>query len=170
MHHTGVLRTERAQATARTLHLQRFGPARVALQHQPAPHGCKAKLKMERTVLLIEDNAENRVIYATCLEASGYRVIEAIRGEAGLELAVRAQPDLILMDLHLPGLSGLEATRQLKQDPATADIPIYIITASAEEMTRDALAAGCEAVLAKPIDPLRVRDVVTEHLARMPDP
>jgi two-component system, cell cycle response regulator DivK len=124
---------------------------------------------MEQTVLLIEDNPENRVIYATCLEASGYRVIEAIRGEVGVELALQSRPDLILMDLHLPGVSGLEAARMLKSDPLTAGIPIIMITASAEESGAAALAAGCEAVLGKPIDPVHVRDLVQKRLQPLPD-
>lgn len=119
---------------------------------------------MEKTVLLIEDNPENRVIYATCLEAGGYRVIEAIRGEVGLELATRVHPDLILMDLHLPGLSGIDAAHRLKSDPRTADIPIFMITASAEELGEAALAAGCERVIAKPVDPIVVRDTVGRRL------
>jgi two-component system, cell cycle response regulator DivK len=118
----------------------------------------------EKTILLVEDNNDSRVIYATCLESSGYRVLEARRGEAGVELARDRLPDLILMDLHLPGLSGLDAARMLKADPSTAHIPIVAVTAGASELNEELRAAGCEALLAKPVDPLAVRDAVRDRL------
>jgi two-component system, cell cycle response regulator DivK len=122
---------------------------------------------MEKTILLVEDNNDSRVIFATCLESSGYRVIEARRGEACVELARQKLPDLILMDLQLPGLSGLEATRLLKADPMTAHIPIVAVTASAREMTEEIRAAGCDGFLAKPLDPFAVRDEVNDRLGRL---
>jgi CheY-like chemotaxis protein len=118
---------------------------------------------MEKTVLLVEDNADNRIIYATCLEAAGFRVIEAIRGEAGLELARQKTPDLVLMDLHLPGLSGVEAARTLRQDPATSTIPIVMITATPGALRFEE--ACWDEVIAKPVDPIEVREAVQRLLA-----
>lgn len=110
-----------------------------------------------RTVLLVEDNADNQVIYRTILEHVGYRVIVAWDGIEGVRQARVAMPDLILMDVGLPGISGLDATRTLKAGTETRHIPIIALTAHAlaSDMER-AEQAGCDGYLAKPCEPRRV--------------
>ncbi|MDB4927834.1 MAG: response regulator receiver [Myxococcaceae bacterium] len=104
------------------------------------------------TVLIIEDNPENLTLGAFLLQSAGHLVLSAADAEAGLAIARDRRPDLILMDIQLPGMDGLEATALLKRDPATRAIPVIALTALAmrgdEERIR---AAGCDAYVAKPI-------------------
>ena len=106
---------------------------------------------MTKRILAIEDHEENRRILGYLLASAGFEMIEAITGEAGVAAAEKERPDLIIMDIQLPKLSGLEATRQLKAAPETADVPIIVITSFAlagdEQKARD---AGAAAYLAKP--------------------
>jgi len=103
-------------------------------------------------ILIIEDNPANMKLASLLLEKAGHAVLRAVDAEAGLALSRSNQPDLILMDIQLPGMDGLAATVLLKQDPATAAIPIIALTAMAmkedEEKTR---VAGCDAYIAKPL-------------------
>ena len=104
-------------------------------------------------VLLIEDNLMNMELAADLLEAAGFQVLKAERAEDGIAMAVAQQPDIILMDIALPGMDGLEATRRIKQDARTARIPIVALTASAMRGDDDrARSAGCCGYIAKPID------------------
>jgi two-component system cell cycle response regulator DivK len=108
----------------------------------------------QKTVLYVEDNAFNRKIVRQLLGSTTYRLLEAADGEQGVETAIDAKPDVILMDVQLPNLSGLDATRRLRQDPATAGIPIIVVTSfalSGDE--RKAQEAGASAYLAKPYSP-----------------
>ena len=106
-----------------------------------------------RKVLLIEDNLMNMELATDLLEAAGYEVLKAERAEAGIAIAIAEQPDVILMDIALPGMDGLEATRRLKLDVRTARIPIVALTASAIRGDDDkAQSAGCCGYIAKPID------------------
>jgi two-component system, cell cycle response regulator DivK len=115
---------------------------------------------MAQVVLLVEDNFDNRSIYRTILEVSGYTVVEALDGKAAIERAREVQPDLILMDISIPEVDGWEATRVLKGDPATSKIPIVALTAHAmAEDRRRAQDVGFDGYLAKPVPP---RDVVEE--------
>ena len=108
-------------------------------------------------VLLVEDNADNQEIYRTFLEYSGYEVLQAWDGEEGVQMARTQAPQVILMDLGLPRLDGLAATRLLKGDPATSGIPIIALTAHALKEDRERVfEAGCDAFLAKPIEPKHV--------------
>jgi two-component system, cell cycle response regulator DivK len=118
------------------------------------------------TILIVEDNADNRDIYTTILRHHGYEVHEAETGEEGLVQAARILPALILMDVSMPGMDGLEATRRLKADPVTASIPVIAVTAHAmaEDRAR-AEAAGCDGYLAKPVEPRRVLEEVARLLA-----
>jgi two-component system, cell cycle response regulator DivK len=110
-----------------------------------------------RTVLLIEDNEDNRIVYSTILRHYGFNVLEALTGEDGIAAAVTEKPDLILMDIGLPGLDGWEATRRLKSDDSTRAIPIIALTAHAmAEHREQALQVGCDAYLAKPVEPREV--------------
>jgi CheY-like chemotaxis protein len=112
---------------------------------------------MPPTVLIVEDNADNRDIYRTILEFHAFTVLEAEDGADGIAIAQAERPDLILMDISIPIIDGLDATRRLKQDPATAAIPIVALTAHAQrEDEMRAMEAGCDSYLAKPVEPHRV--------------
>jgi len=105
-----------------------------------------------KRILIVEDNELNMKLLHDILEAHGYAIITSREGGQGLALARETRPDLILMDLQLPDISGLDAVRQLKDDEATRDIPIVAVTAFAmvgDE--RKALMGGCDAYVAKPI-------------------
>ncbi|HEV2150412.1 MAG TPA: response regulator [Longimicrobiaceae bacterium] len=110
-----------------------------------------------KTVLLVEDNEDNRTVYRTILEHFGYEVIEARNGEDGIRMAREDDPDLILMDISIPLIDGWEATKILKGDAATAAIPIIALTAHALATDRaKAQEVGCDGYLAKPCEPRRV--------------
>ena len=121
----------------------------------------------QRTILYVEDNEYNRKIVRQLLARTSYRLIEAVDGEAGVEVARRELPDLILMDVQLPKMSGLEATRLLRGDPGTGHIPILVITSFALSGDRERAAeAGATGYLAKPYSPrellARVREILPE--------
>jgi two-component system cell cycle response regulator DivK len=117
------------------------------------------------TVLLVEDNPHNRKIFSGMLTHSGFTVREAETGEIALKSVAEAPPDIILMDLSIPGVDGWECTRRLKADPATKEIPIIALTAHAmrgdEERARG---AGCDGYLSKPISPKKVVEEVRRFL------
>jgi two-component system cell cycle response regulator DivK len=103
------------------------------------------------TILVIEDNPHNLKLAQLVLNKAGHAVLSADNGEAGLELATERQPDLILMDVQMPGLDGLAVTRLLKNSPRTAHIKVIALTALAMKGDSERiLAAGCDAYLAKP--------------------
>jgi CheY-like chemotaxis protein len=109
---------------------------------------------VSRTVLLIEDNAQNRYLATFLLERSGYRVSEAEDGTTGVERAERDRPDLILLDIQLPGMDGHAVARALREKPALAATPIVAVTSYAMPGDREkALAAGCTGYIEKPINP-----------------
>jgi two-component system cell cycle response regulator DivK len=109
---------------------------------------------MNPTVLYVEDNEYNRKIVRQLLSRTTYRLIEANDGEAGVTAAREQQPDLVLMDVQLPKMSGLEATRILKSDATTAHIPIVVITSFAlSGDDQKAMDAGASSYLAKPYSP-----------------
>ncbi|HUP88010.1 MAG TPA: response regulator [Longimicrobiales bacterium] len=109
---------------------------------------------MNKRVLLVEDNEDNRMIYATILGHCGYSVTEAPNGLEGVSRAESELPDLIVMDISLPIIDGLEATRRIRANPTTADIPVLAVTAHAQDSDRQrAMAAGCSHYLAKPVEP-----------------
>ncbi|HEV3049814.1 MAG TPA: response regulator [Longimicrobium sp.] len=119
-----------------------------------------------KTILLVEDNADNQEIYRIILAHHGFSVLQAWDGEGGVRMARDHGPDLILMDLTMPVLDGLQATQILKADPETAAIPIIALTAHAEHADRAAAAAaGCAAFLSKPVEPQRVAMEVLRVLA-----
>ena len=106
-----------------------------------------------RRILVIEDNSMNMELTCDLLELAGFAVVKAVTAEEGLPLAVSAHPDLILMDIALPGMDGLEATRRLKGSEVTRGIPILALTASAMRSDEErAFAAGCGGIIRKPID------------------
>lgn len=104
-------------------------------------------------ILIIEDNPLNLELATDLLEAGGYTVLHARTAEKGIRLARDEAPDLILMDISLPGIDGISATGLLKQDAATQDIPVVALTANAMKGDAEkALAAGCQGYITKPID------------------
>ena len=105
------------------------------------------------TVLIVEDNDKNMKLARDVLQAKGYRTLEAASGEEGVRLAREKLPDLVLMDIQLPGINGIEAFRQLRADARTRAIPVVALTASVTPTDRGAInAAGFDAFLGKPID------------------
>ena len=118
-----------------------------------------------KKVIVIEDNETNLYLIRTILQKLGHQVIEARDGFTGVDLAQAEIPDLILMDIQLPGLDGYEATRKLRALEATKKIPIIAITSYAMVGDREkTLAAGCTAYIEKPIDPESFIEVLREYL------
>jgi two-component system, cell cycle response regulator DivK len=116
-------------------------------------------------ILLVEDNDNNRLLVRDVLQASGYRVVEAENAEDGLRMAAEQQPALILMDIQLPGMNGIEALQRLRADPGTRAIPVIAVTASA--MTQDRrqiMAAGFDGYQPKPISVKGFLQAVREML------
>lgn len=104
------------------------------------------------TILVVEDNAINMKLAVTLLQTAGHTVLTALDAETGLTMARSAQPDLILMDIQLPGMDGLQATTQLKSDDATRAIPVIALTALAMKGDEERIrAAGCDGYIAKPM-------------------
>ena len=109
-------------------------------------------MPMQKVILIVEDDPLSLELFRDLLEASGYTTLEATDGRQGVELAKEKKPDLILMDIQLPVMDGLEAASILKADPATKNIPIIALTAYAmEEDEERALQAGSDGYLTKPI-------------------
>jgi two-component system cell cycle response regulator DivK len=121
------------------------------------------------TILIVEDNATNMKLSTFLLESADYTVLAATNAETGLTRAREEHPDLILMDIQLPGMDGLKATALLKADDAKKDIPVIALTALAmigdEERI---LAAGCDGYIAKPLDYKDFLAVVAATLAKVP--
>ena len=110
-----------------------------------------------KTVLVIEDNAENLRLMTYVLNRAGYQVISAGNGEEGVEMAVQELPFFIIMDIQLPGISGIEAARRIRASKADGTIPIIAVTSFAQKGDREkALAAGCDGYFEKPFDPLNL--------------
>jgi two-component system cell cycle response regulator DivK len=118
-----------------------------------------------KTVLIVEDNELNMKLFNDLLEAHGYITIQTRDGMEALKLANERRPDLIVMDIQLPEVSGLDVTRQLKQDPELRSIPVIAVTAFAmkgdEEKIRE---GGCEDYIAKPISVTKFLETVQKYL------
>jgi two-component system cell cycle response regulator/two-component system cell cycle response regulator DivK len=119
----------------------------------------------EKKILLVEDNPVNRRLAVFLLRAHGYEVREATTGAEVFEILKTDHPDLIVMDIQLPGMDGLEITKKLKEQPATADIPVVAVTSFAMKGDREkALAAGCAGYVTKPIDKNTFIQEVAAHV------
>ena len=120
---------------------------------------------MSKRILAIEDHEENRRILRLLLGSAGYEMIEAVTGEDGVTMAEKEHPDLILMDIQLPGLDGYEATRRIKGNPALRHIPIIVVTSYA--LSGDdvkAFEAGCDAYVTKPFVPRELLAKIREYV------
>jgi len=126
------------------------------------------KMRAKRpSVLLVEDYEDNRLMMKQLLEMSGYRVFEATNGEQAIKLARLEIPDLILMDLSLPQVDGLSATRQIRAVPYLRDVPIVAVSAhDTADFHAEALASGCNEYVTKPIDFGQLEDVIRNLLSR----
>ncbi len=120
---------------------------------------------MSKRILVIEDTEDNRRIVRDLLTNAGFELIEACDGESGIAMAAEHQPDLILMDIQLPLVNGYDATRRIKDNPATRHIPVIAVTSyalSGDEAK--ATAAGCDGYIAKPFSPRSLLAKVREFL------
>ena len=122
---------------------------------------------MSATVLVVEDNALNLKLVRDVLGHAGYRVLEAGNAERGIELARAERPDLILMDIQLPGIDGVEALRRLRADDVTTSIPVVALTALAMKEDRERfMTAGFDGYLEKPLSVPSLADQVAELIRR----
>ncbi|MFC3051981.1 response regulator [Kordiimonas pumila] len=119
------------------------------------------------SILLVEDNEPNRDMLKRRLERKEYRVWVAVDGQEAIDFALERRPDLILMDIGLPKVDGLEATRYLKRQALTQHIPIIVLTANALTEDREkAIAAGCNGFQTKPVDFAKLLINIEQHLTR----
>ena len=129
-----------------------------------------APVPVRKSILIVEDNPLNMKLFSAMIAAQGYDVLQAEDGVQGLDLARRLHPDLIIMDIQLPNMSGLDVTRNLKADEATRGISIIATTAFAmrgdEEMI---LASGCDAYMSKPIAISQFLELIETFMLKVPD-
>ena len=122
---------------------------------------------MTKVILIVEDEPKNLKLVGDLLRVSGYTTIEVTDGKQGVELAKDKKPDLILMDIQMPIMDGLEATRILKADAATKNIPVLALTSYAMKEDKERIfEAGCDGYLAKPIDIQELVKEVAKYLSR----
>jgi CheY-like chemotaxis protein len=118
-----------------------------------------------KTILVIEDNKLNMKLVNGLVKIGKYRMLEAIDAESGIQLIREQRPDLVLMDIQLPGMDGLSATKIIKEDPELKDIPIVALTSYAMQGDKEkALAAGCTGYITKPIDTRKFLETVSQYL------
>jgi CheY-like chemotaxis protein len=118
-----------------------------------------------KTILVVEDNELNMKLVRGLIKIGKYRMLEANDAEFGIQLIREQQPDLVLMDIQLPGMDGLSATKIIKEDPDLKDIPIVALTSYAMQGDKEkALAAGCTGYIAKPIDTRKFLETVSQYL------
>lgn len=121
---------------------------------------------MKRLILVVDDDDKSRKLVSEFLAVKGFAVDEAADGEEGIVCVARRRPALILLDMKMPRLDGIRTIKRLKGDPATADIPVIMLSASAMENEKTAMReAGCHAILSKPVDLRALLTAVTDQLA-----
>jgi two-component system cell cycle response regulator DivK len=145
-----------------------LAPTAMAYHDHIVDHGrteSPGPVPMTKTVLIVEDNELNMKLFHDLLDAHGYRTLQTRNGIEALELAREHHPDLILMDIQLPEVSGLEVTKWLKEDDRLREIPVIAVTAFAmkgdEERIRE---GGCEAYISKPISVMMFLDTVKQFI------
>lgn len=141
---------------------------RIPARSPPAAKGAEDRAgpgdTMTKTVMIVEDNELNMKLFHDLLEAHGYRTVETRSGVEAVELARANRPDLIIMDIQLPEISGLDVTRKLKADPELRAIPVVAVTAFAMKGDEERIrAGGCEAYLSKPISVARFLETVRQY-------
>jgi len=120
---------------------------------------------MNEKILIVEDNSQNMRLIEMVLRTKGYTLLKATDGEEAMDIATRELPDLVIMDIQLPKLSGLEVTRKLKETPAFSHIPIICLTAYAMKGDKERfIDGGCDAYLPKPINTRELVGVIAEML------
>lgn len=120
---------------------------------------------MKQKILIVEDNPLNMRLIEMLLKANSYTLLQATDGEEALDIATREQPDLVLMDIRLPKVSGLEVARRLKENPALSHIPIIALTAHAMKGDKEkAIEAGCDSYLSKPVNTRELPRLVAHML------
>lgn len=121
---------------------------------------------MKEKILIVEDNDMNRILLRAILLPHGYEVLEAVNGQEGVTTARERLPDLIVMDLQMPIMNGMDAMRALKSDPLTREIPVIAVTAFAMEGDREAaLQAGFDGYIPKPFSALEMPELIRGYLA-----
>jgi len=122
---------------------------------------------MNERILIVEDNPQNMKVELMALRPHGYTLLQATDGEEALQIAMRDKPDLIIMDIRLPKVSGLEVTGRLRQMPDFSHLPIIAVTAYAMRKDKEkAIEAGCDAYLSKPINTRELPKMVAEMLSK----
>ena len=125
------------------------------------------KQAMREKILIVEDNPRNMRLIEMTLRSNNYILLKATDGETALDMAVREQPDLILMDIRLPGMNGLDVTRALRKTPAFSHTPIIGLTAHAMKGDKErVLESGCDAYLSKPINTRELPGIIAEMLSQ----
>ena len=120
----------------------------------------------QKKILVVEDDPPSMKLITAILESHGYRVLQATYAEEGILLAETEAPALVFMDISLPGIDGLAATKMLKQNPATRGIPVLAVTAHAMKGDEErALSAGCNGYLSKPITRVALLEIIEKHLS-----
>ena len=120
---------------------------------------------MKKRILIVEDNPVHTRLIEMTLRAKNYTLLKATNGEEALDIAIRERPDLILMDLNLPEMTGFEVTKKLRENPTFSHTPIIAITAYAMRGDRErVIESGCDAYLTKPIDTHELPEVIAEML------
>src|SRR6516225_9486426 len=162
----GLEHYQEVRRDARRPHLGRERAAQGQHVHFHHPAAGERRWRMsEKTVLYVEDNEYNRKIVRQLFKTTSYKLIEAVDGEDGVALAQKELPNLILMDVQLPKMSGLDATKLLKADVRTSHIPVIVITSFALSGDRERAAeAGATSYLAKPYSPRELLALVREQL------
>jgi CheY-like chemotaxis protein len=118
-----------------------------------------------KTILVVEDNELNMKLVRGLIKIGKYGMLEAIDAESGIEQIREQRPDLVLMDIQLPGMDGLSATKIIKEDPALKDIPVVALTSYAMQGDEEkALEAGCSGYIAKPIDTRKFLETISQYL------
>ena len=124
-------------------------------------------MKPEPLVLVVEDHDDSRVMLGILLSMSGWRVVEAANGQQAIELAISTVPNLILLDMKIPGLDGLTVARMIRDNPTLRQIPIVAITGNAfPQFQKEVTAAGCDHCFIKPIDIERLEDVINSLVSK----
>ena len=122
---------------------------------------------MHKRILIVEDNPQNMRLIEMTLRARGYTLLKATDGEQAVDMAVKEHPDLIIMDMQLPKMSGLDVTKKLRQMPEFANIPIIALTAYAMKGDREKfMEAGCDAYVSKPINTRELPEIIAGMLPR----